>query len=154
MFLNRDEGKKKKKSNRGGKTEGEKQELMNPQTAVCACSSSSSSSCAVVRIYRAKQTNSKNKWINTHCGSAGVCEREGMCVCVGASEPFICMFMCICLYVVSVNVRQLLTQQLVWAGSFGRGSFGGAAVYEPQGRRFNSIQLLLARRMAVVSVHL
>ena len=61
--------------------EGRKQELMNPQTAVRACSSSSSSSsCAVVRIYRAKQTNSKNKWINTHCASAGVWGY--VCVCV------------------------------------------------------------------------
>lgn len=62
----------------GGGTEEGKQELMNPWTAVHVCSSSSS--CAVVRIYRAKQTNSKNKWINTHCVSAGVCEGGWMCV--------------------------------------------------------------------------
>ncbi len=76
---------------------------MNPQTAVRACSSSSSSSCAVVRIYRAKQTNSKNKWINTHCGSAGVCEWMWVYVCLGASECACLhsglLFVCLCAYV-------------------------------------------------------
>lgn len=51
---------------------------MNPQTAIHACSSSSS--CAVVRIYRAKQTNSKNKWINTHCASGGGGVKVRVCV--------------------------------------------------------------------------
>lgn len=78
---------------------------MNPQTAVRACSSSSSSSCVVLRIYRAKQTNSKNKWINTHCGSAGVyeCVCEYVCVCVWASECaclllFVCLRTRLCVY--------------------------------------------------------
>lgn len=67
-----------KKIREGGGTEEGKQELMSPRTAVHVCSSSRS--CAVVRIYRAKQTNSKNKWIDTPCASAEVC--EGGCMCV------------------------------------------------------------------------
>ena len=73
----------------GWDTEWAKQELMNPQTAIHACSSSSS--CAVVRIYRAKQTNSKNKRINTHCASGGGCESGCMCV-----SDCACPHACLC----------------------------------------------------------
>lgn len=77
-------GWRKKKGDRGGGRgpEERKQELMNPQIVVCACFNSSS--CATVRIYPAKQTNSKNKWINAHCASAGVC------LCLSAYGSLIC----------------------------------------------------------------
>lgn len=107
MFLSTDGGKKEEMEeggNRGGNTRANE----SPNCRPCLLQYSSSSSCAVVRIYRAKQTNSKNKWINIHCASAGEWERGCMCVLEHMSV-LVCirvfLFVCLCQCVgLSVNV--------------------------------------------------
>lgn len=67
-------------------TEGGGEELMNPQTAVHAAPAA-----AAVRGWDLSSKTNKNKWINTHCASAGACT----CVCLACRCFFLCAYVCL-----------------------------------------------------------